>query len=171
MRRYIHTVLGLKPLNKITNNNPLFFEYDDGIYYNMEKDLAKDKEFGGYLLYTIDVPDNMITTSLYPTSKKILKITKDNLNELKKIIKLQTKIPIYQINPINHIECIQEFNPNIIGLDLLDINNSLGYFIKTNKKGKKVKDNCAKQGYIWEIPSDIKIKLYSKTIYYQTIKH
>ena len=131
MPLYYHIHRGKKSSKlekQFINNNLLFFSKKNSGWYNMEKDIGQTN-FGGYKIY---IPDNMFTTSFNPRTKnKIVKITKNNLEEYKKIVKKYGKKYFLQ-------------NKNIIGID--------STFEHPNNfvQGPP-------EGYIWKKPKEIKI--------------
>ena len=122
--------------NNFIKNKPFFFSKKKSFWYTIEKKLSKN--YGGYIIYEIYIPNNLFTSSFNPRIKnKIVKVTKQNINEY---IKLKQK---YQ----GHHNFIQEMNKrNIIGIDA------------TSENIFKNKNIWLSEGYIWKKHKSIKIK-------------
>ena len=137
MSRYCHIHRGITPSGlekKFIKNFPLFFSKKNSSWYNIEKDISKD--YNGYRMYEIYIPKNRYTISFNPRiAGKIVKVTADNINEYHNLKK----------EYIGHINFIEEMKKrNIIGIDA------------TLEHKDIIR---APEGYIWQKPRDIKIKL------------
>ena len=140
MPKYYHVHRGTTPSNvgnKFIKNCPLFFSRKNSNWYNIEKDISKD--YGGYWIYEIYIPSKRFTVSFNPSNNcKIVKITKNNINEY---VKLKEEY-------IGHNRFIEEMKKrNIIGIDAT-IEHTDAYI------------SGPPEGYIWQKPSDRKIKLF-----------
>lgn len=122
--------------NKFIKNKPFFFSKKNSFWYNIEKEISVD--YGGYIIYEIYIPNNLFTSSFKPRTKnKIIKVTKQNINEYKKLKEIYG----------GHTNFIKEMKKNnIIGVDA---NSSIIY---------KHKNLSHPEGYLWEKPDSIKIK-------------
>lgn len=135
MTKYYHIHRGIQKSNLengFENNRGIFFfSKKDSFWYRLEINISKD--YGGYIIYEICIPKNRFTTSFNPRSKKIVKITKKNIKEYKKLQDNRRR---------DHF-----MNENIIGFDL----NTK--FIE-DRRWKYI----TPEGFIWEKPNDITIK-------------
>jgi hypothetical protein len=139
MPKYYQIHRGIEPSKvekKFIKNKPFFFSKKNSFWYNIEKDISKD--YGGYIIYEIYIPNYLFTSSFNPIKKnKIVKITKKNIfeyNQLKNVYG-------------GHNDFIEEMKKrNIIGIDA------------TFNKGKIYKTENPPEGYLWQKPKDIKIK-------------
>ena len=143
MPYYYHIHRGIKPCsldNKFIKNRPLFFSKKNSIWYNIEKKASK--EFGGYRMYEIYIPQTYFTLSFNPKTKdKIVKITLDNIKEYRELKVIPNGF--YPHYPF--IDNIKK-KRNIIGIDATLEHNEL-------------RITGLPEGYIWKKPKDIKIKL------------
>lgn len=126
--------------NKITGQY-LYFSKKDSYFYNSWITLSKN-EYGGYIIYEIYIPSNMFTTSFNPRTKnKIVKITRENIVEYKKLRKIYKGQEIFR----------KEMDSRgIIGIDCTD---------KFTHKHQSV-GFPTMEGHIWRFPRSIKIKRY-----------
>ena len=121
--------------NKFIENKPFFFSKKNSFWYNFEKDISID--FGGYIIYEIFIPNNLFTSSFNPRTKnKIVKVSKQNLNEY---IKLKRNYGGHK-NFINEMK-----NRNIIGIDATSNIFSKKHF-------------SLQEGYLWKKYKGITIK-------------
>ena len=120
--------------NNFIINRAFFFSKENSWWYNVEKDISKD--YGGYIIYEITIPNNLFTLSFNPRTKnKIVKVTKQNINEYYKLKKTYRGHDIF----------IKEMNKrNIIGIDATSIIH---------------KSLSPPEGYLWQKPKSIKIKM------------
>ena len=135
----IHRGLELSEIeNKFIKNRAFFFSKKNSMWYNIEKQISED--YGGYIIYEISIPNNLFTLSFNPRTKnKIVKITKENIDEYKKLKKTYK----------GRNNFIEEMNKrNIIGIDA------------TSEIINKHWSLPAPEGYIWQKPKSIKIKKY-----------
>lgn len=140
MPKYYHIHRGTTPSTLEKNfvtGDPLFFSKKDSFWYNVEKSVSKD--YGGYFIYEIYISNDKFTKSFNPKSKKIVKITKDNISTYQD---LKDKFR-------GHISFINEMKRrNIIGIDATNVT------VEDMTKGF----NITPEGYIWEKPDDVIIK-------------
>jgi hypothetical protein len=145
MPKYYHIHRGTAPseLEKgFTKNRPLFFSKKNSRWYDIEQNISKD--YGGYRMYEIYIPKTRFTTSFNPkTAGKIVKITKNNIKE--------------------YFQLRDNYKGNNSYIDELKIRNIIGVDATLEHKDKdkdKDKDNYGPpEGYVWQKPADIKIKL------------
>jgi hypothetical protein len=171
--KYIHTSLGLNRIKGLYKNELFFFELENGIFHNGLKAAAKNKKYGGYLVYTIDIPNDMFTTSFDSTTKKVVKINKDNVDEFRKMLLIPSSNNKHEMYPTFTLNGLKEYNPNIIGIDLTNNGKRLsgGYKILCENGKKSGKNfNFEIEGFLWEFPPGIKIRLASETKYFITKK-
>ena len=126
-----------------TNEFPLFMSKKNSWWYEMKINDGKPKDGykGGYYIYQITIPKELFTTSLHPTKNKILKITKNNIDEYIKYLDLH---------------CDGTFQSelakrNIIGVDATNK-------IVTKYKYRKHKLISPPEARIWKKLPQIKIK-------------
>ena len=114
-------------------------------WYKIEKDISKQNEYRGYSMYEIIIPKELFTTSLYPNGKnRVLKITKNNIKEYKK---LKLSDNFYSILT----------GRNIIGVDVTS---------KFIYKHISVDGTInPPEAFIWQKPSQIKIKKIETVTY------
>nr|QBK88762.1 MAG: hypothetical protein LCMiAC01_04440 [Mimivirus LCMiAC01] len=139
MPKYYHIHRSPKPSKietKLKQNQTLYFSRKNSFWYNVEQRIGKEY-YGGYIIYEINIPKILFTTSFNPIKNKIVKITKKNINEYKKLTK-QYK------GSINFIKEMKK--RNIIGIDA------------TSKFISKHRSLNPPEGYIWKFPNTIKIK-------------
>jgi hypothetical protein len=102
----------------------------------------------GYKIYEITIPKELYTTSLYPKGKnKILKITKNNIKEYKKLMR-----QCWKFNGKGkgfHYLVIELTKRNIIGVD------ATSKFIRKHMQSAMIFEP---EAFIWQKPSQIKIK-------------
>ena len=83
MPKYYHIHRGLEKSNienKFENGKLLFFSKKNSFWYNYEIEISKD--YGGYIIYEIDISPKIFTYSFKPKRKNtILKINKSNMNK------------------------------------------------------------------------------------------
>ncbi len=140
MPKYYQIHRGLKTSdveNKFIKNKPFFFSKKNSRWYNVEKQISED--YGGYIIYEIYIPNNIFTLSFTPRTKnKIVRITRQNINEYKKLIKTYK----------GRNNFIKEMNKrNIIGIDA------------TSEFIYKHKTLPPPEGYLWQKPKSLKIKM------------
>lgn len=140
MPKYYQIHRGLEPSeveNEFIINKPFFFSKKNSFWYNVEKQISED--YGGYIIYEISIPNNLFTLSFNPrTENKIVKVTKENIDEYKKLIKTHK----------GRKNFIKEMNKrNIIGIDA------------TSEFIHKHWSLPAPEGYLWQKPESIKIKM------------
>ncbi len=125
---------------KLTKNFKLYYSKKNSFWYNVEQDIGK-KDYGGYIIYEIEIPKLQFTTSFNPIKKnKIVKLTPKNIQEY---IKIRTEVAKKKYN------FIEEMNKrNIIGID------ATAKFIK-EKYNLQIESD---EGFIWKFPRTIKIK-------------
>ena len=71
MPKYYHVHRGTKPstLSKgFCKNQPLFFSKKYSFWYNTEINISR--EYGGYFIYEIDIPNNMFTV-IFATGRAV----------------------------------------------------------------------------------------------------
>ena len=132
--------------NRFIKNRPFFFSKKNSFWYNIEKEISKD--YGGYIIYEIYIPKHLFTKSFNPRNKnKIVKITKQNINEYKKLKKTYK----------GYNNFIREMNKrNIIGID------ATSTFIY------KHTSLSPPEGYLRKKTKNIKIKKTSTIILHNT---
>jgi hypothetical protein len=105
-------------------------------------------EFGGYKIYEITIPKELFTTSLHPKGKnRVLKITKNNIEEYKKLMRRCWETEGI-VNGFNYLVIVLN-KRNIIGVD------ATSKFIKKHVAPRLIFHS---EAYIWQKPSQIKIK-------------
>ena len=142
MPKYYHIHRGLQPSKletEFVKGWVLYFSKKNSQWYNVEKEISKD--YGGYRIYEIYIPSSKFTTSFNPTTKgKIVKITPKNLKE--------------------YVELRKEYKGSIYFVDEMKKRNIIGVDATINHKDAYI--GGWPEGYFWEKPSDIKIKLVEK---------
>lgn len=135
---------------KFQNDKQLYFSKKDSAWYEIEKNIGLDN-FGGYIIYEIDIPKRFFTYSFNPTSKnKIVKVNDDNLEEF---LRLKSE-------NIGSIKFIEEMKRrNLIGVD--------STYVDLDKIGNYAKEHKIElflvtpfEGYIWKKTNGIKISVY-----------
>lgn len=149
MPKYYHIHRGTKPSKvdkKFIEGQSLFFSKKNSTWYNIEKEISKEKEYGGFYEYEIYIPATRFTTSFNPRTKnKIVKITHKNIDEFISLIMHQYK---------NRNLFIEEMKRrNIIGIDAT---SDFMYKYVHITGGPP-------EGFIWKKPTDIKIICIGRT--------
>ena len=130
--------------NGLIEEHALFFSKKNSFWFNIEKQIGIEN-FGGYIIYKINIPDNCFTQSFHKNAKyKILKLTKKNINKyLQFVNKLKGKNLL-----TGSIRLIDELKKrNYIGVDATSLNMTY------NKSPHHL------EGFIWNFTKcKIKIK-------------
>ena len=143
MTKYYHIHRGTTPtsLEKgFIKGRRLFFSKKNSFWYNTEIDISKD--YGGYKIYEINIPNNLMTLSLHPKNKKVVKINKNNVDDFMKLKKIKIGDALKDMDDI--------IKRNIIG------------FIFMNRESNA---NYPEEGYIFEKIKGITVRLID-TVYY-----
>jgi hypothetical protein len=107
-------------------DKPMYFTRDENeIYFRMMAEAGKI-EYGGFVHYQIDIPTSEMTDSINPTTKKILRMSKDvkaamrpavrQLMAERKKMSTGTQPPKKTLN-ISRDDIRAIIGPNVIGID------------------------------------------------------
>ena len=88
----------------LSNKKLLFFSKKNSFWYNLWK-----SDETSYAVYKITIPEKLYTTSFNPLKKKIVRITKDNIDEF---IKFDNQLGLSKLRNIEFLR-----KRNIIGID------------------------------------------------------
>ena len=121
----------------LNNKKLLFFSKKNSFWYNLWK-----SDGTSYALYKITIPEKLYTTSFNPRKKKIVRITKDNVDEF---IRLDSQLGN---NKLRNIEFLRK--RNIIGIDA-------NTEIVKNYPIKHVLGQTRAEGWIYDF-KDVKVK-------------
>lgn len=144
MPKYYHVHLGRPNTsqleNKFMTGKDLFFSKKDSFWYRIWPEVGLDN-YGAYVMYEIYIPNNMFTTSFNPkfAKNKILKITKKNIAQYKKL---------YSLKCGGRFDIFKAFG--YIGIDA-----TASWIKKGNNKGKVM---SSPEGILWRKIRGIKIK-------------
>ena len=154
MPKFYHIHRSPKPSSiekKLIKNFKLYYSKKNSFWYNVEQDIGKT-DYGGYIIYEIEIPKLQFTTSFNPIKKnKIVKLTPKNIQEY---IKILTEVAKKKYNFIEEMN-----NRNIIGIDatakFIREKNEEYSFIEISEGLIGITSD---EGFIWKFPRTIKIK-------------